>query len=154
MGLPPPPGVINDGSLMNERIKKAFFLSVGFMTTGLGIIGLFLPLMPTTCFLIVAVWAFSKSKPEFSQWILQHPQFGPAINHWLEHKAISRETKCKISLSIVIGFSLSLLIMTPSIMVSALMISGMLVLLSYINTRAELNTKEEPKMGLSIPLRN
>ena len=91
---------------MNEKIKKYFFLLVGSIATALGIIGLFLPLMPTTCFLIAAVWAFSKSDPRLSQWILRHPQFGPAITHWMEHKAIDRSTKCKISLSIVVGFFL------------------------------------------------
>lgn len=120
-------------------------LSVGFLATALGIIGLFLPLMPTTCFLIVAVWAFSKSNPKFSRWILEHPQFGPAISHWMEHKAINRKTKCKISLSIVIGFSLSLLIMTPSVTISAFMLSGMLLLLFYINTRIELEQIEIDK---------
>ena len=126
---------------MNEAIKKYFFLSLGSIATALGTIGLFLPLMPTTCFMIVAVWAFSKSNPKLSQWILQHPQFGPTINNWMKYKAINRKTKCKISLSIVIAFSISLLIMTPSIITSALMLSGMLVLLFYINSRAELNTK-------------
>lgn len=127
---------------MNAKIKKYFYLTIGFITTGLGIIGLFLPLMPTTCFLIAAVWAFSKSDPRYSQWILNHPQFGPAIEHWIKHKSINRETKCKISFSIVIGFALSLIIMAPSVTVSAFMISGMLMLLFYINTRAELNAFE------------
>ena len=124
---------------MNEKIKKYFYFAVGSLTTGLGFIGLFLPLLPTTCFLIIAVWAFSKSDPRLCQWILQHPQFGPSVTHWLEHKAIDRNMKCKISLSIVVSFSLSLLIMAPSYVVSALMLSGMLILLLYINTRTELN---------------
>ena len=59
------------------------------------------------CFLIVAVWAFSKSNPELSRKILQHPQFGPPIKNWMENKSINRKEKCTISLSIVIGFSLS-----------------------------------------------
>ena len=122
---------------MNEKLKKHFFLSIGCLAMSLGFIGLFLPLMPTTCFMILAVWAFSKSKPELARWILQHPRFGPTIDDWIKYKTIDQKTKCKISLSIVFTFSLSLLVMTPSFISSALMLSVMLVLLAYINSRNE-----------------
>ena len=143
MGVATIAGVNFKALIMDANIKKYGFLGIGYLATGLGFIGLFLPLMPTTCFLILAVWAFSKSNPKLAKWILDHPQFGPGISHWIKHKAISRKSKCKISLSIVIGFSISLLIMTPSLLVSALMLSGMLMLLHYINTRAELNQLEK-----------
>ncbi len=122
---------------MSEIIKKYFLLCVGFIATALGIIGLFLPLMPTTCLLIVAVWAFSKSNPALSQRILQHPKFGPVIENWMTNKSINRKAKCTISLSIVVGFTITLLISTPSLTISAFLISGMLMLLLYINTRSE-----------------
>ena len=122
---------------MGEKIKKHFLLSLGFIATVLGIIGLFLPLMPTTCFLIVAVWAFSKSNPALSQRILQHPQFGPVIHNWMTNKSINRKAKCTISLSIIAGFSITIFVATPSLTISAFLISGMLMLLLYINTRSE-----------------
>lgn len=130
---------------MNGKIKKYFFLSVGFLATALGIIGAFLPLMPTTCFLIVAVWAFSKSSPALSQKILQHPQFGPIINNWMTNKSINKKAKCTISLSIISGFSITLFVMTPSLTISAFLISGMLMLLLYINTRDECDISEGPE---------
>ena len=128
---------------MGENVKKYFFLGVGFISTAMGVIGLFLPLMPTTCFLIVAVWAFSKSNPALSRKILHHPKFGPVINNWMTHKSINRKSKCTISLSIILGFSITLLISAPSLTVSAFLISGMLILLFYINTRAENNAHEK-----------
>jgi uncharacterized protein len=139
---------------MNNKIKKYFFFSIGFCATALGIIGAFVPLMPTTCFLIVAVWAFSKSNPEIAKKILSHPQFGSTIANWMTYKSIDRKTKCTISLSIVIGFSITLLITTPSTMLSAFLISGMLMLLLYINTRSEHsssgNSKHTDKIDLSF----
>ncbi len=127
---------------MNEIILKYFYSCVGCVAVTLGVIGLFLPLMPTTCFLIVAVWAFSKSNPEISQRILNHPKFGPTIKNWMEHKSIDRKIKCKISTSIVIGFSITLLITNSSLIISAFLISGMLSLLFYINSRPERNFNE------------
>jgi uncharacterized protein len=124
---------------MNKTIKKYLFLSLGFIATGLGIIGVFLPLMPTTCFLIVAVWAFSRSNPAFGDRILHDPRFGPTIKNWMENKSINKKSKCTISISIVVAFSITFLIMNPSIMLSAFLISGMLMLLFYINSRPENN---------------
>ncbi len=130
---------------MEKKIKKYFFTIVGFILTTLGIIGIFLPLMPTTCFLIAAVWAFSKSNPALSQKILEHPQFGPTIYNWMLYKSINRRSKFTISVSIIIGFSITLIVTSPSIVISAFLVSGMLMLLLYINTRAEqhaIKTKE------------
>jgi uncharacterized membrane protein YbaN (DUF454 family) len=139
---------------MNEIILKYFYSCIGFIAIALGVIGLFLPLMPTTCFLIVAVWAFSKSNPETAKRILQHPQFGPTITTWMKHKSIDRKVKCKISMSIVIGFSITLLITTPSLMLSAFLISGMLILLFYINSRPERNIKKDKECLNCLELAN
>ncbi len=142
---------------MNIKIKKYIFSGIGFSATAMGIIGAFVPLMPTTCFLIVAVWAFSKSNPEKAKRILNHPQFGLIIADWMTYKTIDRKTKCTISLSIVIGFSISLLITAPSIILSAFLISGMLMLLHYINTRPEhrfcRNPEDPTNIDLSIQLK-
>ncbi len=142
---------------MNEKIKKYIFSGIGFSAAAFGIIGAFVPLMPTTCFLIVAVWAFSKSNPIVAKRILSHPQFGPTLNNWMTYKSIDRKTKCTISLSIVIGFSITLLITTPSEILSAFLISGMLMLLLYINTRSEhrfySNSKNPNNIDLSTQLK-
>lgn len=128
---------------MNGKMKKTFYSSIGYLSIMLGIIGAFLPLMPTTCFLILAVWAFSKSNPRMKEKILQHPKFGPVIKNWINHKTICRKTKNTISLSIIAAFSISLYICKASIMISSLLVSGMLLLLIYINTRAEQEETEQ-----------
>jgi len=69
--------------------------------------------------------------------ILRNPQFGPAISNWMNHKSIDEKSKCSISFSIVIGFAITLLISTPSLVMSSVLLSGMLMLLLFINTRAE-----------------
>ena len=75
--------------------------------------------------------------------ILQHPKFGPVIKNWINHKTICRKTKNTISLSIIAAFSISLYICKASIMISSLLVSGMLLLLIYINTRAEQEETEQ-----------
>lgn len=68
-------------------------LAFGWLNVGLGIVGAFVPGMPTTVFLIVAAWAFSKSSERFQRWLWNHPRFGPAIRAWHQHRVIPVRAK-------------------------------------------------------------
>ncbi|NQV85233.1 MAG: YbaN family protein [Rhodospirillales bacterium] len=68
-------------------------LGFGWLNVGLGLIGIVIPGMPTTVFLIVAVWAFSKSSVRFQQWLWNHPKFGPSLRLWHEHRVIPPKAK-------------------------------------------------------------
>jgi hypothetical protein len=59
----------------------------------LGLIGAFVPLMPTTVFLLVAAWAFSRSSTRWHRWLRQHARFGEAIRAWEDHHAMPRRAK-------------------------------------------------------------
>ena len=72
---------------------RAFWLALGVVATALGVVGAFLPLLPTTPFLLLAAYAFSRSSPRLHAWLLTHPRLGPPINRWQAHGAISRQTK-------------------------------------------------------------
>ena len=52
-----------------------------------------MPLLPTTVFLLVALWAFSKSSPRFHDWLYRHPRFGPALRAWRRDRAIPLPAK-------------------------------------------------------------
>jgi len=73
--------------------KKHAYLLFGWICVGLGLIGAFLPLMPTTVFLLIAAWAFAKSSPRWHQWLRQHPRFGHLVCAWEEHHAMPRRAK-------------------------------------------------------------
>lgn len=72
---------------------RGLWLCVGLTATGLGLIGLFLPVMPTTVFLILAAYAFDRSSPRLHGWLIGHPRFGPVILNWQEHGSINRKAK-------------------------------------------------------------
>jgi uncharacterized membrane protein YbaN (DUF454 family) len=73
--------------------KRHAFLFLGWIAVALGVIGAFLPLMPTTVFLLVAAWAFAKSSPRLHQWLREHPRHGHLIRAWEEHHAMPRRAK-------------------------------------------------------------
>ena len=55
----------------------------------LGIIGVFLPLLPTTPFLLLAAWLSMRSSPRLNQWLLRHPRLGPPLQQYLSERSIS-----------------------------------------------------------------
>lgn len=69
-------------------MKKPVYRALGLLSVALGIIGAVLPLLPTTPFLILAAYFFSRSHPEWEARLLDHPKVGPAIRAWRDHRAI------------------------------------------------------------------
>ncbi|MEX0709560.1 MAG: YbaN family protein [Woeseia sp.] len=71
-----------------RRLRWAY-LSVGWLGSALGITGAFLPVLPTTPFLLVAAWGFGRSSPVLHRWLLTHPRFGGTLRGWQDHGAIA-----------------------------------------------------------------
>lgn len=72
---------------------KFFWITLGWIALVLGIIGAFLPLLPTTPFLLLAAWSFSQGSEKLHLWIMTHPKLSPPIIDWQENRAIQRSTK-------------------------------------------------------------
>lgn len=66
---------------------------IGILSTGCGIAGAVLPLVPTTPFLLLAAFAFARSSPRLHGWLLDHRHFGPLIANWQQHGSIDRKAK-------------------------------------------------------------
>jgi uncharacterized membrane protein YbaN (DUF454 family) len=71
----------------------AFWRTVALVCCVLGIVGAFVPVLPTTPFLLVAVWAASKGWPQLEAWLIGHPRYGPPIRRWRDHRAVPRSAK-------------------------------------------------------------
>lgn len=86
-------------------MTRVLFLVLGFAFTGLAIVGAFLPLLPTTIFLILAAACFARSSPRLETWILHHPQFGPLVRNWREHGVIPLRAKALACGGMALGFA-------------------------------------------------
>ncbi|MDO8605268.1 MAG: YbaN family protein [Phaeospirillum sp.] len=97
-----------------EQRSRAFRLalfSLGWVFFVLGIIGAILPVMPTTPFMLIALWCFARSSRRFHGWLLHHKLFGPPLQSWERHGIIPLGAKIiaiasmVVSMIYVLGFT-------------------------------------------------
>ncbi|MCH7711002.1 MAG: YbaN family protein, partial [Proteobacteria bacterium] len=68
-------------------------MALGWVNIGLGVLGMFLPVMPATVFLLIALWAFSRSSRRFHRWLYTHPTQGRTLRDWHSHRVIPLRVK-------------------------------------------------------------
>ena len=103
-------------------MKRTILISLGLLCVGLGFVGVFVPGVPTTIFLIIALWAFTKSSEKLRHWLLNHKRFDPILNNWQEHKVVPRRAKILMvvlmSLAVILFYySLQSLILTIGLII-------------------------------------
>ncbi len=86
------PGAAHDDPAVCRPVRYGL-LAFGWLNVGLGALGLVLPVMPTTVFLLIALWAFSKCSLRFYRWLYAHPLLGRTVRDWHEHRAIPARAK-------------------------------------------------------------
>ena len=101
-------------------MKRVFLISLGWLCVGLASVGIFVPGIPTTPFLIVALWAFAKSSKKFHSWLINHKRFGLVLRNWESHKVVPKKAKIlmivlQISAVVMIQFSLNNYFITISL---------------------------------------
>jgi len=76
-----------------SRFVRYFLQGVGWLSVALGMTGIFLPVLPTTPFLLLAAACFARSSPRFYHWLVDHPRLGPWIRGYLEGSGIPLKGK-------------------------------------------------------------
>lgn len=80
---------------------RFFYLTAGWISLGLGFAGVFLPLLPTTPFVLLALFCFSRGSPRLHAWVIHHPLFSRTIKDWQERGAIRLQPKLTATLLMV-----------------------------------------------------
>jgi uncharacterized protein len=86
---------------------RVLFLVLGWAFVALAVLGVLLPLLPTTPFVLLAGSCFIRSSPRAQAWLLNSRWFGPSLRDWHEHRAVRRPVKvvAVITVIAVIGFA-------------------------------------------------
>ncbi|UDF31749.1 UNVERIFIED_ORG: YbaN family protein (plasmid) [Roseateles sp. XES5] len=114
---------------------RPIYMLAGLLMTALGIIGVFLPLLPTTPFLLVAVWCFSRSSPRLEAWLLNHRTLGPPLANWKREGAISGRTKVVALSLIAVSYGFFWYRVQPSLLLAAVVASILSASALFIATR-------------------
>jgi len=107
--------------LMSARFHLSRFAwqACGAAALITGIIGIILPLLPTTPFVLLAAFCFARGSERVHDWLLTHPRFGPMIEDWRRNGAISRKAKIMAGAAMAAALLISVLIDVPGYALAA-----------------------------------
>ena len=98
---------------MTRSGLRLLYLLLGLLFTGLGLVGAFLPLLPTVPFLLLAVWCFARSSQKLHTWLYTHPRWGPPIRDWDKYGVVP--IRAKILSCSMMSFSMILMLLTTDL---------------------------------------
>lgn len=102
---------------MLSHAARLAWLVIGLLALVLGVLGIFLPLLPTTPLVLLAAFAFARSSERLHQWLLEHDIFGSLIADWRRHGAISRSAKVASVVAMAVVLAVSLAIAAPTVVI-------------------------------------
>ena len=114
------------------QLKRYLLISVAFVSIFLGLLGIILPLLPTTPFFILALACFARSSTRFHEQLLANRYIGPLLLDWERDKKIDKQRKRKIQLMILASFSLSILLLSGQLHLQLMLVFIMFILLFFI----------------------
>ncbi len=117
---------------MRKIIQKNSFILLGWVFVLLGAIGVLIPILPTTPFLILALALFAKSSPKFHLMLLDNRWLGKILRQWEEEKTVSRRIKYRASVLILLSFSLSIAILQDHFALQSMLIVIAIICLFFI----------------------
>ncbi|WP_429818282.1 YbaN family protein [Ensifer sp. B1-9] len=119
---------------MNPALR-ILCLCLAWLMVGLGVIGAFLPVLPTTPFLLLAAGLFARASPQLEQWLLNHRIFGASLRLWREKGAISRRAKTGAVSLMAASFGFFFFFAHPSLALTAIVAAAMALPALFILTR-------------------
>lgn len=127
---------------MPNIATRYLLILTGWVSVILGVIGIVLPLLPTTPFILLAGGCFAKSSPRFHQWLLDHAFFGAIIKNYQNKQGLPRKVKVRAIIFIWITLSVSIYFLTIPWLRAGLTIFG-LILTGLLWKTPELNIEHQ-----------
>jgi len=107
---------------------RVIYFFLGWLFFAIGAVGVVLPVLPTTPFMLLSLWAFARSSQKFHNWLYTHRFFGPPLQQWEQYRVIPRAAKIMsisvMSLSLVLMLVYSAATLWLKLLIAALMFYG------------------------------
>ncbi|MEJ2179269.1 MAG: YbaN family protein [Gammaproteobacteria bacterium] len=111
---------------------RIVYTGIGIISLVLGIAGIFLPLLPTTPFILLSAYCFAKSSPKLYQWMIDNKTFGPIILEWQRSGTISPAVKKRAIFLIIVTFTITILFFIEQLYLQFLLLFVATLLVTYI----------------------
>jgi uncharacterized protein len=125
---------------VKNRALRMLLILIGWLSVVLGVIGIFLPIMPTTPFLLLAAACFVRTSPKFYQWLVGHPRLGKYLVYYLEGKGIPLKAKI---------YTIALITISMSITTYIVPVTAVKILLPLVGVLVALYIVRQPTLELS-----
>jgi hypothetical protein len=117
---------------MKVILKRYLLMTLGWLSVIIGLIGVVLPILPTTPFMILALGCFAKSSPRFHTMLLNNKFFGPPLQQWERNKTVTHTTKLRAMGLIVLTFTASILVLWGRVELQVMLVVLCLILLFFV----------------------
>jgi uncharacterized membrane protein YbaN (DUF454 family) len=104
-------------TLARSRTRRTIYLGLGIFMLGIGIVGVWLPLIPTTGPVLLAAWCFARSSERFDQWMLNHRVFGPIVRDWRSGAGFTVRAKVIAVVALAVTFGVSIFFVVDNLAV-------------------------------------
>ncbi len=84
--------ILEDSAQRRSSVRWGY-LAIGWLAVATGAVGFVLPVLPSTVFFLIALWAFSRGSSRFENWLFNHRLFGPTLQAWRRHRVIPAKAK-------------------------------------------------------------
>lgn len=128
---------------MTQTLKRHLFFLFGVVFFITGLIGVVLPLLPTTPFMILSAACFANSSPRFHQMLLNNRWIGEDLRRWERERAMKRETKKRANWVIAVTFSVSIILVWPRWPLVILLLLIAFILLAFLWRIQEVDANTE-----------
>jgi hypothetical protein len=132
---------VSIGKNVLTKAKKATLTLLGFTCVAIGIIGIVVPGLPTTVFMIIAAWLFSISNPRFEKWLLNLPKIGPAIQNFRNGLGMPIKAKFFAVSSIFIFTAVATILLIENLLLRVSIIFVAVIGIWYITSRVPTREK-------------
>lgn len=113
-------------------LKKSFYFIIGSIALAAGFVGIFLPVLPTTPFVLLAAWCFFRSSPRLYEWVINNERFGDTIENYHQGKGITKAIKIKAIVMMWLALSVSVYFTITSFQLIALLYAIAIAVTVYL----------------------
>ncbi|WP_406666817.1 YbaN family protein [Gallaecimonas sp. GXIMD1310] len=110
---------------------RIVFVLAGWLAVALGVLGIFLPVLPTTPFILLAAWCFAKGSPRWHQWLRDNRYFGQMVRDWERERGLRRRYRNRAVAMMLVTFAISIYLV-PSNGLRLMLLTIMAAVLVYL----------------------